>query len=108
MEGCPLFMDALPSDFVTNSALAALASMMPGVANDSEPVHEEVLCKCERQQLRQRRRYAPYSRTKKPKACQCNCKRQAAPQQPSQEVPTDQRSSIEVGEASLFLQLWRL
>jgi hypothetical protein len=99
---CPLFMQSLPADFAAHPALAALASLIP-TEDDmeappvpyvviqreaSEEEEEEVTIprgggKVRAPKRRTHRRSAPYPKPKKP-------------------------TTTTVGEAQLFLRLWKL
>jgi hypothetical protein len=92
---CPLFMVGLPSDFSTNPALAALASLLEegeedvkkkNPADPSHTMHAGGGGKVRRVKSREVRKAAPYHRS-----------------------TTKQRTKdATIGEASLFLKMWKL
>ncbi|GAX21824.1 hypothetical protein FisN_30Hh024 [Fistulifera solaris] len=98
---CPLFMQSLPADFAAHPALAALASLIPTeddmeappvpyvvIQREASEEEEEVTIprgggKVRAPKRRTHRRSAPYPKPKKP-------------------------TTTTVGEAQLFLRLWKL
>ena len=124
---CPLFMDGLPSDFSTNPALAAIASLMNDdattTADDDEndtklttakkPSMEKIVFK-----RNEKTKYKPYmksNRTTKTLAEEDVHETNINPQQIDQTSGMSDCIDIKktstnttIGEASLFLKMWKL
>ena len=91
---CPLFMTSLPKDFSTNSGLAAIASLLEDEEENVESEKEERKPRNEvtstisggkvKRKVNSRSRNTPYPSTKQP----------------------DKKASL--GEAQLFLKMWKL
>ncbi|KAL3803647.1 hypothetical protein HJC23_003701 [Cyclotella cryptica] len=107
-DACPLFMDKLPSNFATNSGLAAIASLLnddeneadydnqdaPSTSNNTSSEKNLVAVGGGKAATRRRRdsnRYSPYKK---------NAKRS--------ESVTVTKSDTTVGEAQLFLSMWKM
>jgi hypothetical protein len=93
---CPLFMDQLPSDFASNSGLAAIASLLNDDADEVEEESitnktSEVTLKSGGGKVSRRRtnsnRHSPYKSGKK--------------------VDSPKKETT-VGEAQLFLSMWKM
>lgn len=92
VEHCPLFMDGLPADFSTNPSLAALASLLDEGSDEASPkskerkapVHQAGGGKVQRKPSRSKRKDGPYKRERSAK------------------------DGATIGEASLFLKMWKL
>jgi hypothetical protein len=91
---CPLFMEGLPSDFSSNPSLAAIASLL-GEEDDATSKNKEYEApsikvgggKVRRMPARARRKKGrPYSDKKR----------------------KDDNEAVSVGEANLFLKMWKL
>ena len=91
---CPLFMDGLPADFSTNPNLAALASLMDDEENKKVSVseaHEAITPRAGGGKLRRKpgrsfkRESEPYTRPAK-----------------------SSKNGASIGEAHLFLKMWKL
>ena len=95
---CPLFMEGLPRDFSQNPQLAALASLLDEEDNEdtkklksTKDVHvtpQKGSGKVKSKNSRNRRRTAPY------------------PQQQSGKQSKESKASM--GEAQLFMKMWKL
>jgi hypothetical protein len=93
VENCPLFMDGLPTDFSTNPGLAALASLLddntdeacPKVKESDTPAPWAGGGKVRRKPSRSKRNDGPYRRDN-----------------------DRQKGDATIGEASLFLKMWKL
>lgn len=92
VENCPLFMDGLPADFSTNPSLAALASLLNDNSDETSPKSKECETsmpqsgggKVQRKPSRSKRKDGPYKRERSAK------------------------DGATVGDASLFLKMWKL
>ena len=85
-EDCPLFMEGLPSDFSSNTALAALASLL----DDDKSQHGGGKVANKAKKLnRLQRRDKPYLVNRKP-------------------ICTKQKTKTSTAEAQLFLKMWKL
>lgn len=92
VEDCPLFMDGLPADFSTNPSLAALASLLDDDSDETSPKSKEHETpvpragggKMRRRPNRSKRKDCPYKRERSAK------------------------DGATVGEANLFLKMWKL
>jgi hypothetical protein len=101
---CPLFMDGLPSNFANNKSLAAIASLLNDEEDDYDSKKQNFdkedstkLSKVElksgggKVQRKSRRKgsSSPYNKDKK-------------------KVNQDKKAGTSVGEAQLFLNLWKI
>jgi hypothetical protein len=92
VEHCPLFMNGLPADFSTNPSLAALASLLDDNSDETSPESKERETpvaqvgggKVQRKPSRSKRKDGPYKRERSAK------------------------DGATIGEASLFLKMWKL
>ena len=118
---CPLFMDGLPLDFSTNPALAAIASLMNDNDNDGTPVVASTKKPSTNQAIikrNERTKYKPYIKSnRKTKATPEKCIDDAATSnmQVCDKGATnysrntrEKTSMTTIGEASLFLKMWKL
>jgi hypothetical protein len=93
VENCPLFMDGLPSDFATNPSLAALASLLDDNADESCPKTKESQTPTPRAGGGKVQR--------KPNRSKCN-------DGPYKRDNDRQKGDANIGEANLFLKMWKL
>jgi hypothetical protein len=129
---CPLFMDGLPSDFSTNPALAAIASLMMMNDNESTSANDDdndddddsnvvTAKKSSTERIIVKRhtktKYKPYiksNRTTKQRTSDDGGHETGAnPSQvdrtSSNDIDTGEKiSTTTIGEASLFLKMWKL
>lgn len=109
---CPLFMERLPSDFAANSGLAAIASLLQ---DDDEQKEEEEDDEDDREIL-SRRKDAMSERTGGGKAVVARRRRKSNRHCPYSKTTTAERKEMgvakksvtTVGEAQLFLSLWKM
>ena len=102
-EQCPLFMGALPKDFLTNPSLAALASLLEGNNDDDDDNKKDestnksfpIMSNCNNGGGKLRRRKGRQER-----------KFTSAPYDNPPKKKSDETASL--GEAQLFLKLWKL
>jgi len=102
---CPLFMDGLPSDFSTNPALAALASLLEVEDDDNDPAASS---SCDKPA-----ELAPPPTNEgggKVKRVKSRSGRQSAPypKRTQKKDGDNKKTATAVAEASLFLKLWKL
>jgi hypothetical protein len=97
---CPLFMDGLPSDFSTNPHLAAIASLL-GSDNDDDDDAKSAEAKTILPQ-----KLSPAPGGGKRAGTQSRAQRKAQPY-PSQKAK-NQKKTPGMGEAELFLKMWKL
>ena len=109
-EGCPLFMEGLPRDFSTNPTLAALASLLDEesaqmhVSNKTNIRSSGKQKKEEKVVTKRRRDYKKLKATSK-----CNDSQEAS--NVTDSIRSDNPSlgsNASVGEASLFIKMWKL
>ena len=119
---CPLFMDGLPSDFSTNPALAAIASLMnddnpPAITNDDTT--KKSLTKKGITKRNERTKYKPYGRSNRQTITTSDeCVHETISDAPQHDRRTSSSSksnisnkagtTTTIGEASLFLKMWKL
>ena len=99
-ECCPLFMDGLPSDFAANTGLAAIASLLEEEDGDDskggdipqkkESYQSKVACKQgggkATKKTGARKHHSPYSK----------------------QSPKGEKKKATMGEAQLFLNMWKI
>ena len=98
---CPLFMDGLPTNFAENKSLAAIASLLNDEEDDYSDTKKQtakkedsIMSKVElksgggKVKRKSRRKQGPYNKDKK-------------------KVQNDKKAAS-VGEAQLFLNLWKI
>lgn len=95
---CPLFMQGLPKDFTKNTGLAALASLLE--EEEEEEVTTDKKNKAPKMSLP-----APTSRGGKVSRAKSRKQRQNAPYQVS---PKKNKQAASLGEAQLFMKMWKL
>lgn len=96
---CPLFMEGLPSDFSSNPTLLAIASLLEEDGDDDKKKKES--------STPARPVAAPKPGGGKLRSIQNNrTRRAAASPYPKQNKPPKKEASM--GEAQLFLKLWKL
>lgn len=93
---CPLFMEGLPSDFTSNPALAAIASLLEEDDDDATPKKKEYETPSTRVGGGKIRRTPARARRKEGRPY--NNKKQK----------DDKKADVSVGEANLFLKMWKL
>ena len=96
-NSCPLFMDSLPSNFASNSGLAAIASLLNDESDDAENVKEATIRTSETKvksgggKATKRRigmnRHSPYR---------------------SPNAKNNEKKETTLGEAQLFLSMWKM
>lgn len=107
---CPLFMDGLQSNFAQNAALAALASLLDEDENDEETDNKKTFAQLAsspaatnlnksgggkaKKIATRRAKYSPYSRGKEGEG-----------RKEDEEKP---KQGATLGEAQLFLSMWKL
>jgi hypothetical protein len=104
---CPLFMEGLPPDFETNPGLSAIASLLNDDQQDEE--HEDPKKKSEEAISLDNK---PIPRPGGGKAQRKSTRRKDRPSKPYERTshssgPTRKDSST-MGEAQLFLKMWKL
>jgi hypothetical protein len=121
---CPLFMDGLPRDFSTNPALAALASLLDD-DNTNEDINDNKSANISLRNRKEDDRFAVKRRSENRKfksfhrrkgilkACeQSSDKEAAAAPSPTlhdnDNIQNETSRSATIGEASLFLKMWKL
>lgn len=95
-ELCPLFMDGLPSDFATNTSLAAIASLLGDAETDEKSVVEPSKPELPK----------PQAGGGKVKSSSKRSNRKSEPY--NKRDPGSKKETVTAGEASLFLQMWKL
>jgi hypothetical protein len=129
---CPLFMDGLPTDFSTNPALAAIASLMndnsPITTNDDDddevPIPVPVVDASKKSSTKrvitkrhEKTKYNPYAKSNRTTTItsdECIQGTTSDAQQSNRSTSNSSRdvanktSTTTIGEASLFLKMWKL
>jgi hypothetical protein len=106
---CPLFMEGLPRDFSTNPALAALASLIDEGISSSDNSSKSLCSQKKEDKTLKKRRHSIKNLISKGKlkssketcASTTSTEDQVLP-------PSGPKSSTSIGEASLFLKMWKL
>lgn len=93
---CPLFMDGLPNDFSTNPGLAAIATLLVEESDESVPKKKEYEAPPTRAGGGKVRRTPARSRRKDGRPYD------------SRERQGSDTKAVSVGEAHLFLKMWKL
>jgi hypothetical protein len=92
---CPLFMEGLPSDFSTNPALAAIASLLDeGECNDVA--------------LKEKEYKVPSARAGGGKVRRSPARSRRKEGRPYGDTKHKDDKPVSVGEANLFLKMWKL
>jgi hypothetical protein len=97
---CPLFMEGLPSDFSKNPHLAALASLLEEDEKDSDEEARHVDVEGKKESA------APKAGGGKARPVKTRQRRKSAPYQQKEKNPSKKEASV--GEAHLFLKMWKL
>jgi hypothetical protein len=119
---CPLFMDGLPSDFSTNPALAAIASLMTDsnrdAGDDAYHTTQKLSTKKIITKRNERSKYKPYIKDKRrmvtTRSDECVQIATSGASPCEEKTSSNSRntgnktSATTVGEASLFLKMWKL
>jgi len=101
-EECPLFMEGLPTDFSTNGQLAAIASLF----QEDDDSKENRIGLQQKYDVRQRRnRLYDIGSQSKLKNERRRSRREKPYQRPNLSA---KKREATVGEASLFLKMWKL
>jgi hypothetical protein len=95
---CPLFMEGLPADFSKNPHLAALASLLEEDEKDDDEEARQVESKKEGA--------APQAGGGKVRSVKTRQRRKAVPYPQNVKKPAKKEASV--GEAHLFLKMWKL
>lgn len=113
---CPLFMEGLPRDFSTNPALAALASLLDDgntcadnntdTATKSSSRRQKKEEKIAMKRHHQSRKFRSKSKIKNMK--HASTSESMGQDNRSNGNSSSNSSSASIGEASLFLQMWKL
>jgi len=101
---CPLFMDGLPSDFSTNPALAALASLLEKTDDDPSPVESSNKVK----EIKSVESNSGGGKAKRVKSRKSRQSTAAAPYRKRHDSKRTTDTKATVAEASLFLKMWKL
>jgi hypothetical protein len=97
---CPLFMEGLPTDFSTNPQLAALASLLGDDEEDGDKEESKHAVKSVKQVAQ------PKSGGGKCRPVKSRKGRTGAPYNPPEKK--ESKASASVGEANLFMKMWKL
>ena len=98
-ETCPLFMDGLPSDFHKNPALAAIASFLDDDQDEDEKVKKS--------RLHVAKRTMDMPRLGGGKVQRNRSRKHSLENSPYQKTEEKKRTAT-LGEAQLFLNMWKL
>mmetsp|Transcript_20989 Transcript_20989/g.29630 ORF Transcript_20989/g.29630 Transcript_20989/m.29630 type:complete len:144 (-) Transcript_20989:261-692(-) len=102
-EECPLFMEGLPTDFSTNGQLAAIASLLQEEDDDSTKNPSRL-----RQELEEDHNWKQCYDTGSSSKLR-NERRRSRRENPYQRPnPPKKKREATVGEANLFLKMWKL
>lgn len=101
---CPLFMDGLPSDFSTNPALAALASLLEETDDDTSSAESSRKVEARRKEVNSVESNFGGGKAKRVKSRESR-RSSAAPYRKRHDRKTTENKAS-VAEASLFLKMW--
>jgi hypothetical protein len=110
----PLFMDGLPHDFSSNPALAAIASLMNDVTEPTDRPGERVKSKPKQlvSKRKDKTKYKPYSRNNRTMGHPSSAKNHLDVENDTIATNSDSQNNnnaeTTIGEASLFLKMWKL
>ena len=94
---CPLFMEGLPSDFSSNHSLAAIASLLEEEDDDEDATPKK------------KEYEAPSTRVGGGKVRRTPARARRKEGRPySEKKRKDDNKAVSVGEANLFLKMWKL
>lgn len=107
---CPLFMEGLPRDFSSNPALAALASLIDEESIAKQKIANKALSTQKKEDKTPKKRRHDVKNFKSKSNLTGSKERSASTSTSEDQVlpPTGQYSSPSIGEASLFLKMWKL
>ena len=101
---CPLFMDGLPSDFQNNSALAAIASLM----NDDDDDDDDDRLKSRKESMEEEEDSKRIEKTRAGGGKLSRNREKNSKRSQPYTLPGKKKKSSSMGEATVFMKLWKI